>query len=307
MPPGLTCLWAIRGRNELRRSQLIELDQEYVRDGQPAAATCGSCSRRSPSCCCAAASSPRSAARAGWRTSSRDRRTSRRPGQRSVRHATSPFVERRAAAAAPARPPPRRRRHVADDHGARTDQAAAADRARRPRRVAPMPTNVPSPIVTRPAMFAPGLIVTWSPIRQSWLIGGADVDQHVAANPRPAVDDRRPVRSACPRRATRPARPRPARRPARPSARPASARDEPPAQRGVADRGDHRQVGVRVVRVRHLQHRRAQVGVRARRPRSTPRWPRRSAPRRPGRGSTPPSRGPGARRRGCRRRRRSPG
>ena len=30
--PGLTCLWAIRGRNELRRSQLIELDQEYVRD-----------------------------------------------------------------------------------------------------------------------------------------------------------------------------------------------------------------------------------------------------------------------------------
>jgi len=30
--PGLTCLWAIHGRNELRRSQLIELDQEYVRD-----------------------------------------------------------------------------------------------------------------------------------------------------------------------------------------------------------------------------------------------------------------------------------
>ena len=30
--PGLTCLWAIRGRNELRRSQLIELDQEYARD-----------------------------------------------------------------------------------------------------------------------------------------------------------------------------------------------------------------------------------------------------------------------------------
>ena len=29
--PGLTCLWAIRGRNELRRSQLIELDLEYVR------------------------------------------------------------------------------------------------------------------------------------------------------------------------------------------------------------------------------------------------------------------------------------
>jgi lipopolysaccharide/colanic/teichoic acid biosynthesis glycosyltransferase len=30
--PGLTCLWALRGRNELRRSQLIELDQQYVRD-----------------------------------------------------------------------------------------------------------------------------------------------------------------------------------------------------------------------------------------------------------------------------------
>jgi len=29
--PGLTCLWAIRGRNELRRSQLIDLDLEYVR------------------------------------------------------------------------------------------------------------------------------------------------------------------------------------------------------------------------------------------------------------------------------------
>ena len=32
VPPGLTCLWAIRGRNELRRSQLIELDLEYVRN-----------------------------------------------------------------------------------------------------------------------------------------------------------------------------------------------------------------------------------------------------------------------------------
>jgi lipopolysaccharide/colanic/teichoic acid biosynthesis glycosyltransferase len=29
--PGLTCLWAIRGRNELKRSQLIALDQEYAR------------------------------------------------------------------------------------------------------------------------------------------------------------------------------------------------------------------------------------------------------------------------------------
>jgi lipopolysaccharide/colanic/teichoic acid biosynthesis glycosyltransferase len=32
VPPGLTCLTAIRGRNELRRSQLIELDLEYVRN-----------------------------------------------------------------------------------------------------------------------------------------------------------------------------------------------------------------------------------------------------------------------------------
>jgi sugar transferase EpsL len=30
--PGLTCTWAVRGRNELRRSQLIELDQEYAAD-----------------------------------------------------------------------------------------------------------------------------------------------------------------------------------------------------------------------------------------------------------------------------------
>jgi len=29
--PGLTCLWAIRGRNRLRRSELIELDISYVR------------------------------------------------------------------------------------------------------------------------------------------------------------------------------------------------------------------------------------------------------------------------------------
>ena len=28
--PGLTCTWAVRGRNELRRSQLIELDREYA-------------------------------------------------------------------------------------------------------------------------------------------------------------------------------------------------------------------------------------------------------------------------------------
>jgi lipopolysaccharide/colanic/teichoic acid biosynthesis glycosyltransferase len=32
VPPGLTCLSAIRGRNELRRSQLVELDLEYVRN-----------------------------------------------------------------------------------------------------------------------------------------------------------------------------------------------------------------------------------------------------------------------------------
>ena len=36
VPPGLTCLWAIRGRNELRRSQLIELDLEYVAQRHPA-------------------------------------------------------------------------------------------------------------------------------------------------------------------------------------------------------------------------------------------------------------------------------
>jgi lipopolysaccharide/colanic/teichoic acid biosynthesis glycosyltransferase len=30
--PGLTCLWAIRGRNELKRSELIAADQEYARD-----------------------------------------------------------------------------------------------------------------------------------------------------------------------------------------------------------------------------------------------------------------------------------
>jgi undecaprenyl phosphate N,N'-diacetylbacillosamine 1-phosphate transferase len=32
VPPGLTCLWAIRGRNELKRSQLVELDQAYAAD-----------------------------------------------------------------------------------------------------------------------------------------------------------------------------------------------------------------------------------------------------------------------------------
>ena len=30
--PGLTCTWAIRGRNRLRRSELIALDREYVDD-----------------------------------------------------------------------------------------------------------------------------------------------------------------------------------------------------------------------------------------------------------------------------------
>jgi lipopolysaccharide/colanic/teichoic acid biosynthesis glycosyltransferase len=30
--PGFTCLWAIRGRNELKRSQLIAYDQEYARE-----------------------------------------------------------------------------------------------------------------------------------------------------------------------------------------------------------------------------------------------------------------------------------
>jgi lipopolysaccharide/colanic/teichoic acid biosynthesis glycosyltransferase len=32
VPPGLTCLWAIRGRNELKRSQLVELDRAYAAD-----------------------------------------------------------------------------------------------------------------------------------------------------------------------------------------------------------------------------------------------------------------------------------